>query len=130
MIERWGAFVARRARAVLLVGIVTTIVAAVYGFGVFGSLSNGGFDDSGSESYAELQAERDSFGNRSVDVIAIYSDDELTADSPEFQSAVEDVVAGIPEGTTSSVDPLLRGARPGPGQRGRPRSADPDLAGR
>ncbi len=107
MIERWGAFVARRAKAVLLVGIVTTIVAAVYGFGVFGSLSNGGFDDSGSESYAELQAERDSFGNRSVDVIAIYSDDELTADSPEFQSAVEEVVAGLPEGTTSSVIPYF-----------------------
>jgi uncharacterized membrane protein YdfJ with MMPL/SSD domain len=107
MIERWGAFVARRARAVVLVGVVAAVAAAVYGFGVFGSLSSGGFDDAGSESYAELQAERDSFGNRSVDVIAIYSDDRLTADSPEFQSAVEDVVAGIPEGTTSSVIPYF-----------------------
>jgi uncharacterized membrane protein YdfJ with MMPL/SSD domain len=105
MIERWGAFVARRAKAVLLVGVVVTIVAAAYGFGVFGSLSNGGFDDSGSESYAELQAERDSFGNRSVDVVAIYSDDELTADSEEFRAAVEQVVAELPAAATSSVVP-------------------------
>ncbi len=105
MIDRWGALVARRARAVLLVGVVVAVAAGVYGFGVFGSLSNGGFDDAGSESYAELQAERDSFGNRSVDVIAIYSDDILTADSSAFRSAVEQVVAGLPEGTTSSVVP-------------------------
>ncbi len=105
MIERWGAFIARRARAVLLLGVVAVIAAGGYGFGVFDSLSNGGFDDAGSESYAELQAERDSFGNRSVDVIAIYSDDELTADSAEFRSDVEQVVAGLPEGATSSVIP-------------------------
>ena len=105
MIERWGGFIARRARAVLMVGVVTVIAAGAYGFGVFDSLSSGGFDDTGSESYAELQAERDSFGNRSVDVIAIYSDAELTADSAEFRSAVEQVVAGLPEGVTSSVLP-------------------------
>ncbi|MDQ4051355.1 MAG: MMPL family transporter [Actinomycetota bacterium] len=107
MIDRWGAFVARRAKAVLLVGVVTAIAAAAYGFGVFGSLSSGGFDDSGSESYAELQAERDSFGNRSVDVVAIYSDDELTADSEEFRTAVQQVLAELPEGTTSSVIPYF-----------------------
>ena len=105
MIDRWGAFVARRARAVLLLGVVVAIAAATYGFGVFGSLSSGGFDDAGSESYAELEAERETFGNRAVDVIAIYSDDVLTADSAEFRSAVEQVLAAAPEGTTSAVVP-------------------------
>jgi uncharacterized membrane protein YdfJ with MMPL/SSD domain len=114
MIERWGAFVARRAWAVLLAGVVVAIAAAAYGVGVFGSLSNGGFDDAGSESYAELQSERESFGNRSVDVVAIYSDDELTADSAAFRAAVEQVVAGLPVGTTSSVVPYYQaGAGPG-----------------
>lgn len=107
MIERWGAFVARRARAVLLVGIIAAIAAAGYGVGVFGSLSSGGFEDTGSESYAELEAEREAFGNRAVDVVAIYSDDQLTADSPEFRDAVEQVVADLPEGTTSSVVPYF-----------------------
>ena len=45
MIERWGAFVARRALAVLLAGLAVAVAAAAYGFGVFDSLSQGGFDD-------------------------------------------------------------------------------------
>ncbi len=105
MIERWGDLVARRARAVLLVGVALAVAAGVYGFGVFDSLSQGGFDDPGSESGRELALERETFGNQAVDVVAIYSSDELTADDPEFRSAVEDVVAAIPEGTTSSVVP-------------------------
>ena len=51
MLERWGGFVARRALAVLLAGMALTVAAAVYGFGVFDSLSTGGFDDPDSEAY-------------------------------------------------------------------------------
>jgi RND superfamily putative drug exporter len=103
MLERWGAFVARRAWWVLLAGVALVLAAGAYGSGVFDSLSQGGFDDPDSEASRELALERDTFGNRGVDAVAIYSSDELTADSPEFRSAVEDVVAKIPEGTTSSV---------------------------
>ncbi|MET0523695.1 MAG: MMPL family transporter [Nocardioides sp.] len=103
MLERWGAFVARRAWWVLLAGVALVLAAGAYGSGVFDSLSQGGFDDPDSEASRELALERDTFGNRGVDAVAIYSSDDLTADSPEFRSAVEDVVAGIPEGTTSSV---------------------------
>lgn len=109
MIERWGAFVARRALAVLLAGIVLALAAGAYGSGVFDSLSQGGFDDPDSESRRELVAEQDSFGNRSADVVAIYSSDELTADQPEFRQAVADVVDRIPAGTTASVVPYYAG---------------------
>ncbi|WP_182541139.1 MMPL family transporter [Nocardioides ginsengisegetis] len=105
MIERWGAFVARRAVAVLLAGIVLALAAGAYGLGVFDSLSQGGFDDSSSESARELAAEQDAFGNKSVDVVAIYSDDTLTASDPQFRAAVKQVVASIPAGTTASVVP-------------------------
>jgi uncharacterized membrane protein YdfJ with MMPL/SSD domain len=103
MIDRWGSFVARRALAVLLAGMALAVAAGAYGFGVFDSLSQGGFDDPSSESARELTLEQDTFGNKSVDVVAIYSSDELTVTDPEFRRAVEDVVAGIPSGTTSSV---------------------------
>ena len=103
MMERWGAFVARRALAVLLAGIALVVAAGVYGFGVFDSLSQGGFDDPDTESARELALERDTFGNRSADVVAIYSSEELTADEPAFRTEVEDVLAGIPAGTTTSV---------------------------
>ena len=39
--ERWGAFVARRALAVLLTGIVLVLGAGAYGAGVFDSLETG-----------------------------------------------------------------------------------------
>ena len=105
MIERWGAFVARRALAVLLVGVAVTFGAAAYGFGVFDHLSQGGFDDKNSESARELQAERDTFGNQNIDVVAIYTSPDLVASDPEFQADVEQVVAGLAPGTTTSVIP-------------------------
>lgn len=113
MIERWGALVARRGLAVLLAGIALAIAAGAYGAGVFDSLSQGGFDDPGTESYRELAAERDAFGNKSADVVAIYSDARLTADDPEFRSAVQRVVEGIPAGTTSAVVPYYASKAPG-----------------
>ena len=105
MIDRWGTFVARQALAVLLAGIALAVFAGAYGAGVFDSLSQGGFEDPQSQSARELAAEQDAFGNRSVDVVAIYSDDTLTADSPEFRARVQQVLAGLPEGTTAQVVP-------------------------
>ncbi len=105
MIERWGQLVARRARAVLLLGVLVIVGSAVYGVGVFDSLSQGGFDDPSSESARELRAEQDTFGNQSVDVIALYSSDTLRASDPAFKRAVRDVVAAIPADAVSSVMP-------------------------
>jgi uncharacterized membrane protein YdfJ with MMPL/SSD domain len=105
MLERWGAFVARRALAVLMAGIALTVAAGAYGLGVFDSLSSGGFDDPDSEASVEREAEQDAFGNRSVDIVALYSDADLTADSPQFRAAVEDVVASLPSDPITSVVP-------------------------
>ena len=103
MIKHWGEFVARRALVVLLAGIFVVLGAAAYGAGVFDSLSQGGFDDPKTESAKELAAERDAFGNKTVDVVAIYSSDTLTVDDAAFKRAVQDVLAGLPRGTTASV---------------------------
>jgi uncharacterized membrane protein YdfJ with MMPL/SSD domain len=105
MIERWGAFVARRALAVLLAGLAVAFAAGAYGFGVFDHLSQGGFDDKSSESARELQAERDTFGNQNVDVVAIYTSKDLVATDPEFRSDVQQIVDGLAPGTTSAVVP-------------------------
>ena len=103
MMERWGAFVARRALAILLAGVALVIGAGAYGFGVFDALAQGGFDDPDSESARELTLERETFGNRTVDVVAIYSSEELTAQSPEFRAEVERTLADVPADSTSSV---------------------------
>ena len=114
MIDTWGAVVARRAVAVLLAGLAVVLAAGAYGLGVFDHLSQGGFDDPGSESARELRAEQAEFGNTSLDVVAIYSSDDLRADDPEFRSAVERVVAGIPGDVVATVLPYYAdGAPPG-----------------
>ena len=103
MMQRWGAFVARRALAILLAGLALVIAAGAYGFGVFDHLAQGGFDDPDSEAAQELALEREIFGNRTVDAVAIYSSDELTARSPEFRAEVQRMIDRIPQGSTSAV---------------------------
>jgi len=103
MIQRWGRFMVERARFVLLFCIAVVAAAGVYGAGVFDSLSDGGFEDPDSESAQELALERETFGNRSVDVVAIYSSDELRATAPEFRREVQSIVGGLPTETVASV---------------------------
>jgi uncharacterized membrane protein YdfJ with MMPL/SSD domain len=112
MIERWGSFVARRSLAVLLAGIAVTVAAGAYGFGVFDSLAQGGFDDKDSESARELALEQDTFGNQGIDVVAIYSSEDLLASDPEFQAEVERLVDGYAPGTTSRVVPYYAAPDP------------------
>ncbi|WP_323793579.1 MMPL family transporter, partial [Nocardioides sp.] len=105
MIDRWAQIVAHRARRVLIVGMLVTVAAATYGFGVFDSLSQGGFDDPGTESARELRLEQDTFGNRTVDVVAIYSaaDGSESAADASFERAVRDVVADLPAALVTSI---------------------------
>jgi RND superfamily putative drug exporter len=103
MLDRWTTVLLRRARAVLVTGIIATIAAAAYGLGVFDALGQGGFDDPGSDSAKELAIEQDVFGNKNVDVVALYRSESLTADDPQFKADVEEILAGIPAGTTTSV---------------------------
>jgi RND superfamily putative drug exporter len=92
----WGRFVGRRAWAVLITGIVVVIAAGAFGLGVFGQLSQGGFDDPASESARELALEQATFGGHEADVIAIYSSPTLHVDDPAFKSAVEGTIAALP----------------------------------
>ena len=103
MFLRWSELIIRRARLVLALGILATIFAGVFGVGVFEKLGQGGFDDPASEASTELEQERDAFGNKSADVIAIYRSDDLTVTDPAFKAEVEETIAEIPDGTTTSV---------------------------
>src|SRR6195952_3869931 len=103
MLDRWSGVLVRRTRAILAVGMLATILAGVFGIGVFGSLGQGGFDDPSSEASKELAHEQDAFGNLSVDVIAIYRSEDMSVSDAAFRTEVEQTLAGIPKGTTTSV---------------------------
>jgi len=103
MLKRWSTILVRRARLVLALAVVATVAAATYGFGVFDSLGQGGFDDPKTDASKELAREQEVFGNKSVDVVVIYRSKSLTAADPAFESQVRQTLNGIPAGTTSSV---------------------------
>ncbi len=103
--QRWAELVARRARLALSLSLVIVAAAAVFGVGVFGALSNGGFEDPASESARELAAEQEAFESHETDVVAIYSSDSLRADDEAFRRSVEAVVAGLPTDAVARVVP-------------------------
>ena len=103
MIERWGALVVRRAVAVLLVGLGLVAAAGVAGIGLEDKLGAGGFDDPGTESSRELALERETFGNRSVDAVIIFSDGDAEVSDAGFRSELERTLARIPDDVVESV---------------------------
>ncbi|KRF26893.1 efflux RND transporter permease subunit [Phycicoccus sp. Soil803] len=94
--KTWGQFVARRSWAVLLGGLAVVLVAAAYGIGVFGSLSNGGFDDPATDSAKELALEQATFPGRETDLVVVYSSPTLKVSDTAFQKAVTDTLAALP----------------------------------
>jgi trehalose monomycolate/heme transporter len=103
MMQRWGRVVARRAWAVLTGGMALVAVAAVFGLGVFGSLSNGGFEDPSSQSARSLAAEHATFSSHEADVVDIYSSPTLKVTDPAFRESVAKVIAGLPKGAVQRV---------------------------
>jgi len=103
MMHTWGGLVARRARAVLIGGLVLVAAAAVFGLGVFGRLSNGGFDDPASESVRSLAKEHATFTSHDPDVVVIYSSPTMKVSDPAFKKAVSSVISGLPRRSVERV---------------------------
>ena len=90
MLSTLGFAVCRLRWSVLGAGLVVFVLAAGWGSGVFGDLAGSGFSDPGSESSrADQIADRD-LPRDGPDVVLLYRSNELTADDPEYRSAVED----------------------------------------
>lgn len=99
---RWASFVVSHKRWVLAVAVIVVALSGVWGLGVFGKLSEGGFVDPGSEA-AEVSRLIEGLGQASPDIVAIYTPPEgltiddigpdVTAVLDEFQSqySVENV---------------------------------------
>jgi trehalose monomycolate/heme transporter len=95
MFAWWGRCVVRF-RWALLVGTVALIgVGATWGVSVFGSLTGGGFQDTGSPSAKATQHIEALFGRQDTDILVLYSSPTLTIDEAGFQGPVTDVVATL-----------------------------------
>ena len=108
MIERWGAFVARRALAVLLAGVALTSRPRCVRLRGLRLAVPGRVRRPGLRVRARAGLERDTFGNQGVDVVAIYSSEDLVADRPGVPGRGRADLAGYADGHHRPVDAVLR----------------------
>ena len=104
MFEALGRVMYRRRREVVALALAFVVVGGVWGTGVFGAMTGGGFEDPDSDSTrAAALAEREL--GRGGDLVVLYSSDELTVDDPAFADAVTSTLAELPDDVvTERVD--------------------------
>ncbi|OLL16774.1 MULTISPECIES: MMPL family transporter [unclassified Rhodococcus (in: high G+C Gram-positive bacteria)] len=110
--NRWSTFVVDRRWWVLGLAVLVVVLAGVWGTGVFGRLSQGGFYDPGSESAEVQRIVDDNFGPQTADIIAIYTPPpgRTVADiGPEVTAVLDRFAAEVP---THAVDSYWSAAPP------------------
>ncbi|MET0741534.1 MAG: MMPL family transporter [Candidatus Nanopelagicales bacterium] len=104
MFESLGHLVYRRRRVVLGLAAAFVVIALVWGTGVFGRLSGGGFEDPNSESSRALAVAEDRLGRQATDVVVVYTDLAGSGvDDPAFQAAVQGTLDRLPVDQVASV---------------------------
>ncbi|MGH3858333.1 MMPL family transporter [Actinokineospora sp.] len=97
MLASWGSFTHRRRWAVLVVTLLVTIGAGVWGLGVFDKLTQGGYEDPASESMRVKEIVTGTFGQRPPDVVVVYTaPDGKTVDDPALAAQVTTALRALP----------------------------------
>src|SRR5690242_15642612 len=86
MLHRYGAFVARHARLLLVIGVLAMIGAGVLGAGAFSQLRNGGFQDPRAESTRAQQLINQRYGG-GTNLVLLVTSVSGTVDSPDAVAA-------------------------------------------
>src|SRR3712207_1656164 len=103
MFEALGRVMYRRRRWVVAAALAFVVFAGVWGTGVFGSLTGGGFEDPGSESSKAAEVADRTFGRNFPDVVVLYRSDDATVDDPAFRTAVTDSLDALPSGLVDAT---------------------------
>ena len=97
MFAGWGSWVARFRWPVLAVALVAVISAGVWGLGVFGQLTEGGYNDPNSESTRAGEVVADEFGARGGDLVVIYTPVKGKIDDAALSKQIRDRLAALPK---------------------------------
>ncbi|NLU81809.1 MMPL family transporter [Rhodococcus sp. HNM0569] len=105
---RWASFVVTRKWWVLAVVVAAALVAGVWGAGVFGQMSDGGFVDPHSESAEVADIVEENLGARSPDIVVLYTPEDgrsLDDIGPAVSASLDEFAADVPtESVTSYWD--------------------------
>jgi uncharacterized membrane protein YdfJ with MMPL/SSD domain len=93
----WGSWVARFRWPVLSVALVAVISAGIWGLGVFGQLTEGGYNDPNSESTRASETVQDAFGARGGDLVVIYTPANGKIDDPALGKRIRERLSALPK---------------------------------
>ncbi len=109
-----GRFAVRHRRLILLGALLFTVVAGVWGAGVFGRLGGGaGFDDPGSPSSHADRLLAGPLGRHTADVVVLYESDRLTVDDPAFAGPVRRALDALPRQDVARLESYWSTGSPG-----------------
>ena len=97
MFEALGRVMYRRRRWVVALAVAFLAFAGIWGTGVFGQMTGGGFEDPDSESSLAGEVAARELGRGGGDVVVLYSSDGLTVDDPAYAAAVQQSLAALPD---------------------------------
>ncbi|MCY1144438.1 MMPL family transporter [Actinoplanes sp. Pm04-4] len=97
MFAGWGSWVARFRWPVLSVALVAVISAGVWGLGVFGQLTEGGYNDPDSESAQATEAVQKAFGAQGGDLVVIYTPTKVKITDVPLGKRVRDKLTALPK---------------------------------
>jgi uncharacterized membrane protein YdfJ with MMPL/SSD domain len=100
----WGSWVARLRWPVFAVTLIGVLAAGVWGIGVFGQLSEGGYTDPGSESARAADLVQSRLGGEAGDVVVIYTPVRGSIDDVVLTQRVENMMDALPAAQVSKVD--------------------------
>ena len=103
MFAGWGSWVARFRWPVLSLALVAVIGAGVWGLGIFGQLTEGGYNDPRSESSRAATVVREALGAQGGDVIAIYTPTRGGIDDPALGRRIQDRLKALPASAVKST---------------------------
>ncbi|WP_243716295.1 MMPL family transporter, partial [Actinomadura darangshiensis] len=80
-----------------------TVVAGVWGLGVFAKFKEGGFEDPNASSTLVAKLGATYFGSTNPDVLVLYTSDTMTVDDPRYEASVVTTIARLPKAQVEEV---------------------------
>lgn len=104
MFASWGSLVHRHRLPVVAALLLAVVGGGVWGIGVFGTMSQGGYEAPGSEAAQARQVAKDALGSQGGDLVVIYGADQgQTVDDPVLASKVRQALSGLPGDAVKGV---------------------------
>ena len=102
MLAALAKFTHRFRLLILLAGLAFVAAGVIYGTKVFDHLSQGGFDDTGSDSYQASRIITQRLGQTDASLLVLFSSDEAKVTDPTYKSAVTVALSQV------AADPAVR----------------------